>query len=94
MKLDHLAERHFSNFPEDVRAILSLFPDEYELKSDTDGRYFDIMKGDNGTYTFYQIIGRTREQIEANRKRFFRWVREGMPEGYTGDEGKFWEVEE
>jgi hypothetical protein len=100
MKLDHLAERHFSNFPEDVQAILNLFPNEYELKSDPDGRYFDVMRGDEGRYVFYQAIARTAEQRAKNLRYFFCWVREGMPDGYTGDYNnssethRWWEREE
>lgn len=77
-------ENHFDNLPEDVKAILDLFPDLHLHI----GSYYDVTLPDNKTYVFVQSIGKPK-----NRARFINWVRAGMPEGYN-DYGNQWKEKE
>lgn len=74
----------FDNLPEDVKAILDLFPD-LNLHI---GSYFDVTLPYNNTYVFVQSIGQPE-----NRARFISWVRAGMPEGYNEYDNQ-WKGEE
>jgi hypothetical protein len=77
-------ESHYNNLPEDVRAILDLFPDLHLHI----GSYYDVTLPDNISYVFVQSIDRP-----GNRDRFISWVRAGMPEGYN-DYDNQWKGEE
>lgn len=80
----HADKDRFDNLPEDVRAILDLFPDLHLHI----GSYYDVTLPDNKTYVFVQSIGKPK-----NRARFINWVRVGMPEGYN-DYGNQWTKED
>ena len=82
----------FDTLPEDVKAILALFPDTYSFHSNMSGDYFDIQN--DGGYFFYQPVARSPAASEANRRRFCSWVRAGMPEGYTDDDDAVWTRED
>lgn len=79
-------------FPEDVVAILDLFPDMW-LNIGAGLDYFDVHNGDH--YVFIQPIPGVNTGIngEQNKKRFISWVRAGMPEGHN-TYSTTWEKEE
>ena len=91
MKLDVGDENAWMDLPEDVRAILSLFSDDYLLScgrrqeaSTMDGySYYDFFGRNNGNRVgiFTQEISHTG----VSKPRFVSWVRAGMPDGYTGN---------
>lgn len=65
--------------PEDVVAVLDLFPDLW-LNIGDGFSYFDVHDGEN--YIFIQSIAISGTITdEQNKKRFISWVRAGMPEG-------------
>lgn len=79
--------------PEDVWAILDLFP-HLHLSIGESYSYFDVHDGDN--YVFIQpipSISGNEITAEKNRKRFISWVRAGMPEGHK-TYGTAWDEEE
>lgn len=84
----------FDSLPEDVKAVLMLFPDSYNFEPTEGGSgsdrtvCFDIWDETKEDYLFQQDW--INEHI--NRRRFVSWVRAGMPGGY-GDpfvEGGEW----
>lgn len=90
------AEEYFAKLPEDVRAILSLFPD-YDMFVGFNLAYCDLRRGspENEDWVFTQVIaGRLKQVTPAqNQARFISWVRAGMPDGY-GEGEKRWTRED
>lgn len=91
----------YLELPEDVRAVLDLFPDLIFSTSHT-GDYFDVLTADGTEYVFCQPfpgrrVGNDGEEInitgKMNKARFVSWVRHGMPSGY-GEYENLWDKED
>lgn len=77
------SEVAFATLPEDVKAIMSLLPDNYVFYgrvaygwSALGEGYFDILDISADTYLYDPLI----MDENTNRERFCQWVRAGMQE--------------
>lgn len=83
----------YKSLPEDVRAVLNLFSDDYSLdiwvygEKERERGYIDVFNEAANVYLFSQ----TQHYIDINARRFVSWVRAGMPGGYTNTA---WEKED
>lgn len=78
---------YINSLPEDVKAILDLFP-HYILCTNDEREYIDVIAEGEDTYVFLQPTAHpnfAKPEItpERNKARFVSWVRAGMPEGYN-----------
>ena len=83
--LSDLDREGYEALPEDVRAVLSLFPDNYifETGGGMRSKYIDIWDENASDYFFQQDYNHP----EVSKARFISWVRHGMQEGYNELDG-------
>lgn len=92
---------YINSLPEDVKAILDLFPG-YILCTNDSEEYIDVIEEGRETYVFMQPIAHSHYEKEEkkgtltreqNKARFISWVRNGLPEGYN-EYDKVWTRED
>lgn len=91
---------YINSLPEDVKAILDLFPG-YILCTNDAREYIDVIEEGRDTYVFLQPIAHLHFEeekkgaptAEQNKARFISWVRNGLPDGYN-DYDRVWTRED